>query len=175
MPTLILPEAVTITRNTGRLTSKGLELELKALLFPGLEFSYNFGYTDAEYRSLQLSGDEGEQDLEGNKQIFTPETNSMLSLQYKRNFGKQKGVQGFIRGEWKHLGKQYFDLQNNLVQDPYHLFNAHFGINYREWQITFWGRDISDTRYVSYGYNFGAVRLGNTVTYGVTLSAQIGS
>ncbi|WP_029035646.1 TonB-dependent receptor [Salinimicrobium terrae] len=173
VPTLVLPDAIIITRNTGKLSSKGVEVELKALLLPGLEFSYDFGYTDATYETLEISG-EGEQlDLEGNKQIFTPEYTSMLALQYARKFGIAEKFGFFARGEWKHLGKQYFDLANTLVQEPYSIYNSHLGLSYQDWKITFWGRNLFDTTYISYGYDFGAVRLGNPKTYGVTLSVEL--
>ena len=137
VPTLVLPDAVTITRNTGKLSSKGLEVEMKALLFSGLTLSYDLGYTDASYESLDIAGDEGQQNLKGNKQIFTPETTSMLALQYKYDFGDQERFSFFARGEWKYLGKQFFDLANTLVQEPYNIYNTHVGVSYKDWKATF--------------------------------------
>lgn len=173
VPTLVLPDAVVITRNTGKLDSKGAEVEMKALLLQGLEMSYNLGYTDADYESLTIAGEGGEENFQGNKQIFTPEVTSMLALQYKRKFGKENNFQIFARGEWKLLGKQYFDLANTLVQEPYDLFNSHAGFAYRDWKLTFWGRNLFDQHYISYGYDFGAVHPGNPATYGVTLLLEI--
>ncbi len=172
VPTLVLPDAITLTRNTGKLNSKGVEVEIKALLLPGLEFSYDFGFTDAAYEALEVAGEGEQQDLEGNKQIFTPENTSMLALQYERKFGEAEKFSFLARGEWKHLGRQYFDLANTLVQEPYDIYNSQLGLSYQDWKITFWGRNIFDSRYISYGYDFGAVRLGNPATYGVTLSVD---
>lgn len=172
VPTLVLPDAVVITRNTGRLNSKGAELELKALLLPGLELSYDFGYTNARYKSLTIAGEDREEDLQGNKQIFTPKITSMLSLQYNKDFGKKDQFEFFLRAEWKHLGEQYFDLANTILQEPYDLFNSQTGLSYRDWKLALWGRNISDTRYISYGYDFGAVHLGRPATYGITFSVE---
>ncbi|HEY1216715.1 MAG TPA: TonB-dependent receptor, partial [Bryobacteraceae bacterium] len=55
VPTLILPSAITVTRNTGRLISKGIELEAAANPLKGLLLMYSFGYTDAHYESLNVS------------------------------------------------------------------------------------------------------------------------
>jgi iron complex outermembrane receptor protein len=33
----------------------------------------------------------------------------------------------------------------------------------------FWGRNLSDEKYISYAYDFGAIHLGNPKTYGFTL------
>jgi iron complex outermembrane receptor protein len=48
VPTLLLPAAVTITRNTGKLKSKGFEAELNATPLKGLELNYSFGYTSSK-------------------------------------------------------------------------------------------------------------------------------
>lgn len=173
VPTLVLPDAVTLIRNTGKLTSKGVEVEARALLANGLELSYDFGFTDAEYASFNLAVDGGEIDLENKKQIFTPNVTSLLALQYKSNLGINEDFQFFVRGEWKYLGEQYFDLANTLQQDPYSLFNAHVGFSWKDLKATFWSRNILDKRYISYGYNFGAVHLGNPATYGLSLTFRI--
>src|SRR5206468_11304667 len=76
VPTLILPDAITVTKNTGKLNSKGVEAELQAAPFKGFELGYNFGYTDAVYKSLKISESGNEVDLEGKKQIFTPDITS---------------------------------------------------------------------------------------------------
>ena len=41
VPTLILPDAITITKNAGELRSKGIELEAGASFFKGFEIIYN--------------------------------------------------------------------------------------------------------------------------------------
>jgi iron complex outermembrane receptor protein len=82
VPTLVLPDAITITKNTGKLTSKGAELEISATPVKGLQLDYNFGYTNAKYKSLKVSSNGETVDLNGNKQIFTPDVTSMLAPQY---------------------------------------------------------------------------------------------
>ncbi|MDT0646449.1 TonB-dependent receptor [Zunongwangia sp. F260] len=173
VPTLVLPDGVIVTRNTGKLTSKGLEVELKALLATGLELSYDFGLTDAGYESLLIAQDGGEINFEDNKQIYTPEITSMLALQYKSSLGLNEKWEFAARAEWKYLGEQYFDLANNLRQEPYSLYNGNIGVSYRDIKLMLWSRNIFDKEYISYGYNFGAVHLGNPATYGVTLSFKI--
>ncbi|MFN2439363.1 MAG: TonB-dependent receptor domain-containing protein, partial [Chitinophagaceae bacterium] len=51
VPTLLLPDAVTVTKNAGKLTSKGAELEARSV-FNALEVDYSFGYTNATYKKL---------------------------------------------------------------------------------------------------------------------------
>ena len=169
VPTLILPDAITVTRNAGELTSKGIEMEVSATPFKGLQAVYNFGFTDAEYKTLKLSQNGTSVDLAGNKQIFTPDMTSMLALQYSYDLGTKQRLQIVVRGEWMYFGKQYFDLANNISQSPYSLLNTRFGLSARNFEIMFWGRNLSDQHYIAYAYDFGAVHLGNPKTYGVTL------
>jgi iron complex outermembrane receptor protein len=173
VPTLVMPDGVIVTRNTGKLTSKGVEVELKALLATGLELSYDLGLTDAGYESLFIAQDGGEVNLEDNKQIYTPEITSMFALQYKSSLGLNENWEFTARAEWKYLGEQYFDLANNLRQESYNLYNGNIGVTYRDIKFMLWSRNIFDKEYISYGYNFGAVHLGNPATYGVTLSFKI--
>ena len=173
VPTLILPDAVTITKNTGKLTSKGAELEINALPFKGIQVSYNFGYTDAVYNSLNLSQNNTAQNLKGKRQIFTPDVTSMFALQYTISVGQKKNTELFVRGEWKYLGKEYFDLANTIEQKPYSLFNSSVGINCRNWSLSLWGRNLSDKKYILYAYDFGGIHLGEPQLFGATLGIKI--
>lgn len=173
VPTLVLPDAVTLTRNTGRLSSKGLELELRTILAKGLQLQYQLGFTDAAYGSLELSEGGEVVNYGENRQIFTPDITSLLSLQYERDLGENSGASIFLRGDWKYLGEHYFDLANNLKQDPYSLFDGQVGVSYEDWRLIIWGRNLLDRRYISYGFDFGAVSLGNPLTFGTTLSYKI--
>ncbi|HEX2683203.1 MAG TPA: TonB-dependent receptor, partial [Ferruginibacter sp.] len=88
VPTLILPDAVTITRNTGKLTSTGVEAELHASLWKKLQLSYSFAYCDAHYNNLKVSQNGSEVDLKGKKQVFTPDITNMLAVQFSQSLNK---------------------------------------------------------------------------------------
>ena len=119
VPTLILPDAITITRNAGKLVSKGVELEIAATPVKGLQADYNFGYTDATYKNLKLSQNGSVTDLNGKKQVFTPDVTSMFAVQYSLDAGTKKQLKFILRGESMYIGKQYFDLSNNISQKGY--------------------------------------------------------
>ena len=172
VPTLVLPDAITITRNAGKLTSKGVEVELAATPVKGLQADYNFGYTDATYKNLRLSQNGSAVDLDGKKQIFTPAVTSMLAVQYSVDLSTKQQFKLVVRGEWIYLGKQYFDLSNNISQKGYSLLNTRFGISIKKAELMFWGRNLGDKKYIAYAYDFGAIHLGNPKTYGVTLSTR---
>jgi iron complex outermembrane receptor protein len=170
VPTLVLPDAVTITKNAGKLRSKGVEVEVAANPVKGLEAYYNFGYTDATYQNLKLSQNGSTANLDGSRQIFTPETTSMLALQYGYSFGGKLPIKIIARGEWQYIGREYFDLANNIKQGDYSLFNIRCGVSYKQTALMFWARNLGDKKYISYAYDFGAIHLGDPRTIGITLS-----
>lgn len=172
VPTLVLPDAITITKNTGKLTSKGAELELSATPVKGLQVDYNFGYTNAKYKSLKVSSNGESVDLNGNKQIFTPEVTSMLAPQYSLVLNQNKQLKIVARAEWFYIGATYFDLANQIKQSPYQLLNARLGFSSKHADIFLWGRNITDKHYIAYAYDFGAVHLADPRTYGITLMAK---
>jgi iron complex outermembrane recepter protein len=173
VPTLILPQAITVIKNAGKLSSKGIELELAASPFTGFSATYNFGYTHAVYDNLKVSQNGNEADLAGKRQIFTPDLTSMLALQYNLPVNQKAGLNLVLRAEWFSLGTTYFDLNNTIKQDPYNLFNAKVGLTAKHYGIYIWGRNLGDQKYISYAYDFGGVHLGSPITYGITLSGII--
>jgi len=172
VPTLILPDAITVTKNTGDANSKGIDAEIAATIIKGLEATYNFGYTYAKYTSLNLSENGTTSNLIGNRQIFTPDFTSMLALQYTLVLNSSQSIRIVARGEWFYLGKEYFDLANTISQGSYSLLNARLGVATKHFELFLWGRNLTETKYISYAYDFGATHLGNPKTYGVTLKTK---
>ncbi|MEO6720011.1 MAG: TonB-dependent receptor [Ferruginibacter sp.] len=173
VPTLVLPQAITVTKNAGKLSSKGFDAELNATILKGLEVVYNVGYTDAVYKSLKIPQNGQAADLNGNHQVYTPDLTSMMALQYSIPLNQSQSLKLLAGGEWFYLGRQYFDLANNIRQSPYNLLNTRFGIAAKHFQIMFWGRNLTNRKYVAYAYDFGATHLGNPKTYGITLRTDL--
>lgn len=173
VPTLILPDAITVTRNAGELSSKGFEVEIAALPAKGLQIEYSFGLTDATYKNLRMpqsvNGDAMEINLDGNRQIFTPKHTSMLAAQYNYQIGSASKAAIVVRGEWINLGDQYFDLGNNIKQKGYSIVNAKVGFTLPGFEFMLWGRNLTDETYIAYAYDFGATHLGNPFNYGATI------
>ena len=173
VPTLILPEAITITKNTGKLTSKGAELEIAATPLNGLQADYNFGYTNAKYKSLNISQNGETVKLDGTRQIFTPDFTSSFALQYSYTLQQKQQLKLVLHGEWFYLGTQYFDLANSIRQAPYNLLNTRLGISSKHLDIFFWERNVTNRKYIAYAYDFGGVHLADPKSYGVTLRLRL--
>jgi iron complex outermembrane receptor protein len=168
VPQLVLPDAIIVTRNEGRLRSMGVESELTALIGSKVELSWNGGITEAEFTDLLRVGEGGNEDLKGNKQLFAPDFTSNFIVQYQNKIGTSGNLHLLARAEWLWIGTTYFDLPNNLKQDPYQLVNARLGIQKGIMEVALWSRNMFDAQYIDYAYNFGAAHLGEPATYGIS-------
>ena len=167
VPTLELPAGVTVIRNAGKLTSRGLDADVSALLAKGLRLGYGLGLTHATYDQLDLSQNGSAENLKGNRQVFTPDMTSTLSLQYTLVLHGLWSVHA--RGQWAYVGRQYFDLANTIEQSSYQVLNGGIGVTYQQWSLDGWARNLTHTHYIAYAYDFGAAHLGDPCTLGVTL------
>ena len=172
IPVLILPDAVTVTRNAGKLHTEGIEMELLAKPFKGLDVSYNLGYTGAAYETLSLPKDGATVNYDGNKQIFTPDITSSTAVQYNFLLKKSSNLNLIARGEWFYIGNQFYDLANQIEQKGYSLLNAKVGITNKNYELYLWGRNLAEKVYINYAYNFGAAHLGNPRTFGISVKAK---
>jgi iron complex outermembrane receptor protein len=173
VPTLILPDAITITKNAGKLESKGIEYELNAILFKGLTMNYTGGMTDARFKSFKTGLNGDIVDLAGKRQIFTPLSTDFLSFQYQRKIDKAKKIGMMLRAEYKFFGKQYFDVANNIKQDQYGLLNLKAGIDVKNAELSIWARNTGNKKYIGYAYDFGAVYLGNPRVIGMSIDVKL--
>ncbi|MEO6490712.1 MAG: TonB-dependent receptor, partial [Ferruginibacter sp.] len=171
VPTLLLPDAVTVTKNAGKLVSKGVELEAATTPVKGLQVNYSFGYTHATYKNLKLSQNGSTVNLEGKKQIYTPDVTSMLALQYTYNLGTKQQLKLIAGGEWSYLGRRTFDLANTIEQHDNSVVNIRLGMSAKYISLIFWIRNLADEKFIAYAYDFGAIHLADPQSFGVTLSA----
>lgn len=167
-PVLILPDAITVIRNAGKLSSKGLEVEIEATPLKQLELIYKAGITDASYSILSLPKDDKMVNYTGNKQIFTPSYTSAFIAQWAIPFANEEKNAFFIRSEWLAFGTQYFDLANEMKQNAYGIINIRAAVRLGKTEFSVWSRNLKDKRYLSYGYDFGAVYMAPPRTVGTS-------
>ncbi|MEY4628229.1 MAG: hypothetical protein RLZZ595_555 [Bacteroidota bacterium] len=163
-PLLLLPDAVTITQNAGKLRSFGIEFEMMAQITKGLSVQYSRGITDAKFKKLDGVSNGEQIDLSGKKQVFTPSYNQFIALQYEINIAKH--VLSF-RTEYQRNGKQYFDLANTIEQKEYGILNLRSSFRTNHFDLSVWARNLTGTKYIDYAYDFGAAHLGRPRSYGI--------
>ena len=169
-PLLILPDAITITQNAGKLRSLGIEFELNAQITKGITVQYSGGLTDAKYQTLDAVSDGNQVNLSGNRQVFTPSSNHLIGLQYQAKIGKNDFS---IRTDFIQTGTQYFDLANTIKQDSYGVLNMRTSYKIKSLEFSLWARNIGATKYIAYAYDFGAAHLGRPRTVGIGLNYRI--
>jgi len=158
VPTLVLPDAITIIKNTGVLNSKGVEAEIMYTPAKGIMIQYNGGITNAIIEAT------------GKRPLFTPDNSNAIAIQYSKTINAK--VSGFIRSETKFIGNTYFDSSNEIKQSPYCINNFNIGINKNKMSVVLWSKNILNQKYISYAYDFGAVHLGDPATYGISISSK---
>ena len=167
----VIEDAFFLTRNTGDMNNLGLELELEALPFPNLRIQWTGSLSRAEYENLVVFSNGENRDFSGNKPLFNPPVASFLAAQYTKPLGKSIAV--FVRGEHRYTGEHYFNFDNVVRQSPYHLYNARLGMSYRNYEVAFWGRNLSDVKYRTWATR--VFLLSQPRMWGVTLKVNFRS
>ena len=169
-PYLILPDGITITKNAGILNSNGFEWELTSKPLKGLLLQYNGGITNAKYQKFTSVINGMQMSFDNNNQIFTPSHNQFFSSTYEM---KINGLETWANFQYILTGKQFFDITNIIEQKTYGLMHAQVGMKFKKFNVYIWGRNLTDKKYFAYGYDFGAVHLGNPRTFGLGISCKI--
>ena len=173
VPTLILPDAITVTENTGRMASFGAELEVAARVVRNLTLWGSAAFTHAEYTDFNTAGGEdgGNVQLKGNRPVYTPDWTGFIGAQYVIPLQRSNQHQLQLGVYGKFIGQQYFVVDNTIGQDGYSLLNASIGYSCHGYELSVWGQNLANKRYVDYAYDVGmvAAHLGRPATYGITL------
>lgn len=168
------------TENVGDAQSLGLEVEASAVPFKGLQLDGSFGLNYTAYKDFKLvridpfTGHEITTDVSNNRLSNAPSHTVFLGVQYEHLIGSKLNL--MIRGEVRNIGSYYSDIQNQIQQPSYTIINAKIGLTYDKYSLFFWGQNLSNTRYLSFGNadsSFGkSVRIAAPRTWGATLSAM---
>lgn len=166
--------------NVGDAQSSGVELEISAIPVKGLVIDGSFGFNQTEYKDFDLkrvnffTAVETITPIGGNKLSNAPSHTIFLGAQYEIEVtSKLKAV---LRAEVRNIGKYYTDIQNQIEQPAYTLFNSRVGLVYSNYSLFFWGQNLNNERYLAFGNadsSFGrSVRTAAPRTLGITLSAK---
>src|SRR5690606_16755077 len=137
VPTLILPDAITVTENTGRMASYGAEVEAAARVVRNLTLWGSAAFTHAEYTDFNtVDGDGNSVQLKGNRPVYTPDWTGFLGAQYVIPL-QQRGQQQLQLGVYgKFIGQQYFVVDNTIGQKGYSLLNANISYSLHGYELS---------------------------------------
>jgi iron complex outermembrane receptor protein len=165
------------TANAGDATTRGVEVELRALVQPGWSVFSAFGYNDPHFDSGSHA--EG-QDVGGNVLPYAPQTTWTIGTELVRDLGS--GLTFYGRAEANGYGHYFYDATNAQSQASYFLadFRAGLaGVRPLPWRVDGWVRNALGENYIPLAFPFplapsGYVgEMGAPRTFGVTVSVGL--
>ena len=162
--TVINLETFNIGRaNLGRSVSYGTELETEWALVDGFTAILNVGYLEAEITDFKVIAQTGELDNLGNRQGYSPRFNGNLGLTYEKPISQRITLKAAT--DYQYQTDMFFDAENTIEQKAYGLLNVRLVVSSERADLTFWGQNLTDEVYFSYGY--GVSGLGGFANYGL--------
>ena len=173
---------VPITRNIGESETWGVEADLWWIPTTGLDLRLGVGYLDAEFTDTDrsITTYAGPVALEGQRPINTPEWNLHSSLRYERPFIGGTNIVFGADAHW--TDDRYLEATGQPFDqaDDFLVVNARIAViaNDDSWDLTLWGRNITDEEYLSYLNNLSFFRIdiyGEPATWGATARYRFGA
>lgn len=145
-----------ITANAGTADIKGFEFELTALLTNSLTLDMAYGYTDAQYTSINPIAGLSSAIDESSKLVNTPENTFSAGMEYSRLVGANELA---LRVDYFYTDDIYNDSQNSpfLFQEAVDTWNAtaRYSIG-EDVDIVAFVKNVTDERFITTGNsNFG--------------------
>ncbi len=170
--------------NVGDARSTGIELEAISMPAKGLQVQVNIGINDTQYKDFILSRDvfdpntgtvqTVQNDVSGNQLSNAPSSTIFLAAQYE--FPVFTSYNLSLRGEFRNIGQQFSDIQNDLEIASYSLLNSLLTLSNSKYSLSAWIRNATNERYIAFGAvdtSFGrSTRIAQPRTYGVTLNIK---
>lgn len=128
--------------NAASATSKGIELELEALLTNTVTLFSSFGYNKTTFKKFIDSG----HDYSNNYNPFAPKYNFNIGAQYRNMSGY------YARVDLNGYGKTYFDSPNENSQDAYELVNTKVGYETDDYDMYLYANNLFDKEHHATGY-----------------------
>jgi len=168
---LFLPGFVPIIRNARKSKSRGLEIELNALIKEHWSFNLSYGFTDARF--IQFTDGTTGEDLKDRRVPLSPKHNLNLAVKYKKPIKNR--LDFFVQGELQGIGSIYWDSPNLFKQKFYRLIHLSSGVEKKGWSAHLWAKNVFDKHYQSINLitpGGPRVHLGAPTMLGLTLTAK---
>lgn len=144
LPTQATNGTVLSLTNAGKVTSKGVELDISAALTEHLQFSVNTAYTSARFDEFQNGGGIGK-NYDDHYLPYAPKNNYFVALDYSRPVFSEAKMYSHIDYGYT---DDYFSNPNNLPGNRIpgrSLTNARLGIKVDDsWDISLWVKNLAD-------------------------------
>jgi iron complex outermembrane recepter protein len=147
------------TSNASEGTNMGIEFDAKYKIAEGLILKSSFGLLDTHIESYEFWEDEETMLTLGNReQAMAPLYNFAFGAHYETKSGLFADVEFTGKDEY------YFSDSHNQKSDAYQLLNYSTGYSNNKMTISFWTKNLLDTRYSTRGFYFGNEPIWNENT-----------
>ncbi|NOZ65038.1 MAG: TonB-dependent receptor [Alphaproteobacteria bacterium] len=162
------------TQNAAQAEIKGFELEMQLIPVERMQVDLGIGYIDAKYTALdnQVVGISLNSKLPG-----TSEWTLNGAVSYVFDIGNSGTLTP--RLDWSYRSEFFFDANNTMKEDGYHLLNASMMYDYDDnWRITFFVKNLTNKTYFTHGESildpagFALVTPSRKREWGITLSTS---
>lgn len=137
--------------NAGKSHSCGVEAALRGQLFDGkFDWAMSYGYTRSKFDKYVDGEGEDAVDYKGKYVPYVPQHTMAAMADYRLTdwltFGANVNAQG----------KTYWDNANTYSQKLYAVLGAHVDLNFKAFNVSFWGRNLTDTNYNTFAVDNSA-------------------
>lgn len=137
--------------NAGKSHSCGIEAALRGQLFDGkFDWAMNYGYTRAKFDKYVDGEGEDAVDYKGKYVPYVPQHTMAAMADYRLTDWLTLGANVNAQG------KTYWDNANTYSQKMYAVLGAHVDLNFNAFNVSFWGRNLTDTNYNTFAVDNSA-------------------
>lgn len=167
-------EFIDFVGNAAAGSNYGLEISGNFIANDYVSFNGSVGLLQTEYKNFTNSAGD---DLSGRQQAHAPEYQYTLGLNWRINSALALDVNVQSKDEF------FFSDSHNVRSEDYSLLNASLTYQWNAWQLTLWGRNLTDEDYFVRGFFFGNdprdfytargfTQLGEPARFGLTLNGD---
>ena len=142
----VAPIVSQVIRNVDEAEIKGFEASVAFIANDWLQVDASYGLLDSEVTKSSWIG-AGGVDIVGKTLPLNPEYTANLGITLANSFSAD--MEGFLRVDFSRLGETFFEAENFIGRDPVNLVNVNAGIGNDTWQLSVWGKNLTDEDYVA--------------------------
>lgn len=137
--------------NAGKSHSCGIEAALRGQLFDGkFDWAMSYGYTRSKFDKYVDGEGEHAVDYKGKYVPYVPQHTMAAMADYRLTDWLTLGANVNAQG------KTYWDNANTYSQKLYAVLGAHVDLNFNAFNVSFWGRNLTDTNYNTFAVDNSA-------------------
>ena len=147
--------------NAGKSNHYGVEAALRGKAFDDkLTWAASYGFTHATFKeykdTVTVSGQKLEVDYKDNRVPYVPAHTFSAMADYRFDVADDAVLRSVTVGlNVSGNGKTYWDEANTASQKLYATLGAHVCLDMGAVSVDFWGRNLTDTRYATFGLAYG--------------------